>query len=821
MAVAAILNDPTFWREAREIMLPVARRVFREAYLIGAALGARERPEGVDFEIRNPALQLGQMLRVGARAFGDGDYPGVRGHQPLPADGQAFTPLPFDFDAIRTAAEDVINEYSDEWWGGLEASTQRSMRRTMVRALDEGWTLDRITREFEPLFGPERAQRIAVAETTTLMGRGAMATYQRAGMEFWIWRTSEDTRVDADCAALARQSDPKKGGTPFPMTRQFNRAHVGCRCWPVPYGPPRDTRPVTEPERQLGEGVQYGQPGWFDTEALYTEDAPGGGRRWKPDRVRDVHDPIVQELTGKARPVRQPTAYMMGGGPASGKSTVINQGFVKVPENIVSIDPDGIKAMLPEYQRMVALGDARAAGFVHEESSYLSKRVLREAAESKKNVLLDGTGDSGIDKLAAKVRDMRAGGQRVVAQYVSLDTELAVRNATARAIKTGRAVDENVIRNTHRAVTEVFPEAVERGLFDEVTLWDTNINGQPRKVLEAVKDANGTQQVTIHSRQLWSDFLGKANLRPGTFQFELSATYAEAPVVQQRAASAVREAILKRPDVQRWQALDEGRTAIQTEIKAHQQTFNDVVRRHRELGFNLNDPPAGSPYHLYQIRATELRAQAAKAHAEIVAHQTTMQQAILTEEGIYANSSATFALDRTEIDTLQRGASAAARKQVEKGIEDFSRLVGPNSPIEGQPLRFVKHRGSRDYYIQNRIAFSTKTNAETVVHEMGHWLEHHSDEVQAARKAHVAKRTVGERPQRMQALQPGYGYGRDEIAYKDEFFNPYAGKVYQGRPDSSELISMGLEEMYARPWELAAKDPRLFDFIHDLLMSWR
>lgn len=811
MAVAAILNDPTFWREAREIMLPVARRVFREAYLIGAALGAREFPEGVDFEIRNPAIQLGQMLRVGARAFGDGDYPGVRNHRPEPPEGSPFTPLPFDFDAIRTAAEDAINEYSDEWWQGLSASTQRSMRRTLVQALDEGWTLDRIAREFEPLFGEARAQRIAVAETTTLMGRGAMATYQRAGMEFWIWRTAEDTRVDADCSALARQSDPKKGGTPFPMTRQFNRAHVGCRCWPVPYGPPRDTRPVTEPERQLGEGVQYGQPGWFDTEALYTEEDPQGGRRWQEQRVRDVHDPIVKELTGKARPVRQPTAYMMGGGPASGKSTVIDRGFVKVPENIVAIDPDGIKAMLPEYQRMVALGDARAAGFVHEESSYLSKRVLREAAQDRKNVLLDGTGDSGIDKLAAKVREMRLGGQRVVAQYVSLDTELAVRNATARAIKTGRAVDENVIRNTHRAVTEVFPEAVERGLFDEVTLWDTNINGQPRKVLEAVKDANGAQQVTIHSRQLWSDFLGKANLRPGSFQFELSATYAEEieaaahffangeltavglraqhfqPVLDIRAEQSALRATLQTTGERFAAATTKtAQKAIEREVNAIYTQLEGISKREKE---------------------------AVKALREAMTPQAERARPAVTIEagpGVIV--------------------SAPIRQMVENGVREFTRLVPAGTGVDGQRVRIIVSRG-RGHYVEGTPGRTPEIHVDpsggvtrTVVHEMGHWMENMTPELQTVRRAHVAARTQGDALLPLRDLT-GRPYPEHEVARRDKFVDPYMGKDYtvygDGYEPHSEFYSMSLERMYEDPIGFATTDPDSFDFVWNKLHGGR
>jgi len=221
----AILYDADFWAEARRIMLPVARRVFREAYLIGAALGARETPRGL--RSKPPAGVLQDMILTGLRAIGDGNYPGVAGYQPIP-DVSGLTPLPFDFEAISTAAENVIGEYSDAWWAQLETSTRESLRRTIQRAEAEGLTMPQIIAEIEPLFGPERAARIAVSETTTLLGQGAQATYQRAGFGRWVWRTVRDARVDPLCDARARESDPQFGGTPYSMTRRFERAHVGC-----------------------------------------------------------------------------------------------------------------------------------------------------------------------------------------------------------------------------------------------------------------------------------------------------------------------------------------------------------------------------------------------------------------------------------------------------------------------------------------------------------------------------------------------------------------------------------------------------------------
>jgi hypothetical protein len=68
----------------------------------------------------------------------------------------------------------------------------------------------------------------------------------------------------------------------------------------------------------------------------------------------------------------------------------------------------------------------------------------------------------------------------------------------------------------------VLPQAIERNLFDELTLYDTNINGQPRRVLSVLD-----RKVTVHDRALWRDFLVKGEQAPGGFGFEAGATYAE------------------------------------------------------------------------------------------------------------------------------------------------------------------------------------------------------------------------------------------------------------------------------------------------------
>lgn len=196
---------------------------------------------------------------------------------------------------------------------------------------------------------------------------------------------------------------------------------------------------------------------------------------------------------------------MMGGGPAAGKSSIIKNGDVTHPDKHVLANPDEFKADIPEYRDGLSSGDAKAAAFAHEESSHLNKRVMQAAAANQQDVVWDGTGDNSIDKLEKQVRVFREQGYKVQADYVTCDADTAVERSNARGAKTGRVVPEEAIRETHARVSEIWPEAVSRGLFDRSDLYDTTAGGQP--ILIAT--ARGTR-LEVKDQAAYKRFLDKA-----------------------------------------------------------------------------------------------------------------------------------------------------------------------------------------------------------------------------------------------------------------------------------------------------------------------
>ena len=222
-----------------------------------------------------------------------------------------------------------------------------------------------------------------------------------------------------------------------------------------------------------------------------------GNYMFTPER-QALHDKIVADAVDGKPSVENPTFTVMGGGPAAGKSSLIRDGGVKVPEGSVEVNADICKEQLPEWK---TAGDGRA-GFTHEESSYLAKRTQAAAFERSQNVLLDGTGDTSAASMTKKIDTARAAGYTIEANYVTLPTDLAIKNARARGDATGRYVPDEVVRVTHVGVSQTFPAVAHK--FDKVSLYDTSEQGKPRLILSGVKG-----NIDVIDQKAYNDFLAK------------------------------------------------------------------------------------------------------------------------------------------------------------------------------------------------------------------------------------------------------------------------------------------------------------------------
>ena len=213
---------------------------------------------------------------------------------------------------------------------------------------------------------------------------------------------------------------------------------------------------------------------------------------------------------GEVQSRKKPIFQMLGGGPASGKSSIINPKFdgpVNLKKRLgdhVKIDPDDIKKEFAEYQAGLKAGEEKIASFVHEESSYLAKQITRRCGNLKVNAMLDGTGDSTLEKLTKKANDMRSQGFKVVADYVTCDIDEALKRNWKRFLSEGRLPPPEYLVQCHKKISEVLPQALKNGVFDELNLWDTTFEGQKIKIAKFV---NG--ELKILNKPRWDAFIGK------------------------------------------------------------------------------------------------------------------------------------------------------------------------------------------------------------------------------------------------------------------------------------------------------------------------
>ena len=309
--------------------------------------------------------------------------------------------------------------------------------------------------------------------------------------------------------ALQRKKLMDAGKTELGL-RQDNKGRVIC---PEATGGYKANPPIPLViDMGLGEPITPNTSLWH-----HLESDGKGGYQLTAER-QALHNKIIEDAVNRVPVSSDPTFTMLGGGPASGKSSAIRTGAVQVPDsnNAVHINADDIKGELPEYERMRMSSDNQdffaAATFAHEESSMLAKKIQTAAIVGKRDIVLDGTGDSSATKLQGKCNEARSFGYKVNGEYISVPTNVAVGRANARSLGSAdrRFVPESVVRDTHRSVSNTFVSAVQAGqFFDKVNLWDNNGEfGQPPKL---VGSAGKDSIFKVADQGLWDEFVAKGN----------------------------------------------------------------------------------------------------------------------------------------------------------------------------------------------------------------------------------------------------------------------------------------------------------------------
>lgn len=158
--------------------------------------------------------------------------------------------------------------------------------------------------------------------------------------------------------------------------------------------------------------------------------------------------------------------------------------------------------------------------------------------------------------------------------------------------------------------------------------------------------------------------------------------------------------------------------------------------------------------------------------------------------------------------------------KIADAIHKFELLTGGASGKDNTVnVRPLPHddEGRARYSMRTRTVWLKpgEIRERTIVHEMGHWFEHNSDETQANIYSWMKYRTSGESLKKLDDIHPGIGYKQDEVTREDKFMNPYIGRDYGY--GASEVASMGFEYMFRKAGEFYNRDPDHFMFTAGLI----
>lgn len=145
------------------------------------------------------------------------------------------------------------------------------------------------------------------------------------------------------------------------------------------------------------------------------------------------------------------------------------------------------------------------------------------------------------------------------------------------------------------------------------------------------------------------------------------------------------------------------------------------------------------------------------------------------------------------------------KEQLLKDIADLYRYTGGKLG----PVEFIMTRRRRAFANSSKmqIAVTKYFDKRTLFHECGHLVEGLDALSLKCSHQFITDRAIG-RKQTLRSLT-GIDYGPEEIAYPDNFIDPYVGKVYDS---ASEVYSMAIENMASsdRLINFAQNDPEHF-----------
>jgi len=184
-------------------------------------------------------------------------------------------------------------------------------------------------------------------------------------------------------------------------------------------------------------------------------------------RQQLVHCKIIQDIM-KSKQSKQSSFLKdadtsrqfvcMAGAIGSGKSYVSKSKFPDINKFVV-VNPDPIKELFPEYQRLIQEMPLEASTILQKEACYVSELLMWKALDDGYDILMDGTLKDHIffTHLFTQIKKLYPSYKIQIIYVVVKDKETIYKRVAKRAIKTKRHIPRAVID----ASIELCPKSIE------------------------------------------------------------------------------------------------------------------------------------------------------------------------------------------------------------------------------------------------------------------------------------------------------------------------------------------------------------------------
>lgn len=133
-----------------------------------------------------------------------------------------------DYGLLNEAAHALAQQHAFDLVSGVTDTSRRALQRELTEWIASGEPLPALTDKLTAMFGPVRAEAIAVTEVTRVYHRSNVAAWREFGVDAWTFQTAVDEIVCPMCAPLHGQEfqlDDEEHAPPI---------HTRCRCYSKP-----------------------------------------------------------------------------------------------------------------------------------------------------------------------------------------------------------------------------------------------------------------------------------------------------------------------------------------------------------------------------------------------------------------------------------------------------------------------------------------------------------------------------------------------------------------------------------------------------------